>query len=170
MRAPSTPSRLRRCVHASAFCGEGPSEGGAWSTDAGCACVRRSSWIFRALRAVLSTSEVWEELAALFKWHHFYLERQPTNCGYSDLCVWLTFFLKMSEGANSFLDMRDFSDGPVMARTPTNVISDNILMCGYLEECAQHSKLILSMTNDWRHKSHARVKENHWKTNQWVLP
>lgn len=67
----------------------------------------------------------------------------------------------MSEGANSFLDMRDFSDGPVMARTPTNVISDNILMCGYLEECAQHSKLILSMTNDWRHKSHARVKENH---------
>ena len=66
----------------------------------------------------------------------------------------------MSEGANSFLDMRDFSDGPVMARTPTNVISDNILMCGYLEECAQHSKLILSMTNDWCHKSHARVKES----------
>ena len=89
-----TLSHLHQWAHLSTFCDEWPSKGGTWSTNAECACVRSAIWIFRTLRTALNTSEVWDELAALFKWHHFYLKRQLTNCGYSDLCVWLTFFLE----------------------------------------------------------------------------
>lgn len=33
----------------------------------------------------------------------------------------------------------------------------------YLEESAQHSKLVFSMTNDWCHQNQAQIKKNSLK-------
>lgn len=110
-----------------------------------------------------NTFELWAELAAFFRWHHFYLKRQLTNHSYSDLGVWQTFSGKWMKLPIISHDLRDFSDGIMVVMILTNVIFDNLLNVspfGRICQTQTRQTSVFQMTNERYQKNQAWVKNS----------